>query len=199
MARATVLLALLVTLVIGMGLGRYVFPYSGTAPALPDASAHKCPLGQSPDLPDLADALSPDRQLLQVIFQHEEDLRNNPDNAESWEHLGNLYFGAREPKKSIRAYTSALELRPDNTNVLADCGVMYRQLREYDMALQYFRKALDIDPNHQRALFNSGVLLYFDLERKEEGLNFWRELIKINPTAKTPSGDPVSKLIADLL
>jgi len=185
-----------------MGLGRYVFPYSDTAavlqPDLQSASLYKRPLGQSPFLPNPADALLPNRQLLQAIFQHEEELQSNLDNAEAWEHLGNLYFDLREPEKSIRAYTKALELRPDNITVLVDCGVLYRQLKKYDMALQYFKKALDIDPKHQHALFNSGVILYFDLERKEEGLNFWRELVNINPTAKTPSGDPVTRLIADL-
>jgi tetratricopeptide (TPR) repeat protein len=193
--RTTVLLAMVLFFLTGMCLGRYVFPYSS---GLPGSSAHKGekrPLGQSSVL---ADALNPSKQLLQAILQHEEDLRKNPDNAEAWEHLGNLYFDAQEPEKSIRAYNRALELKPGNTNVLVDCGVMYRELKNYDTALEYFKKALAIDPKHQNALFNSGVLLYFDMNRKEDGLNSWRELVKINPNAKTPSGDPVTKLITDL-
>ena len=82
--------------------------------------------------------------------------------------------------------------------MLVDCGVMYRQAKNFDNALEYFKKALAIDPEHQNALFNSGIVLYFDLDRKEEALNAWRKLVKINPNAKTPSGDLVTKLITDL-
>ncbi|MCL1940008.1 MAG: tetratricopeptide repeat protein [Desulfovibrionaceae bacterium] len=190
--RTTALLALVLFLLIGMCLGRYVFPYSS---GLSAERGEKRPLGQSSGL---ADALNPNKQLLQAIFQHEEDLRKNPDDAEAWEHLGNLYFDAQEPEKAIRAYNRALELKPGSANILVDAGVMYRELKNYDMALEYFKKALTLDPKHQNALFNSGVLLYFDLNKKEDGLNSWRELVKINPNAKTPSGDPVSKLITDL-
>lgn len=192
--RTTCFLALALSLLIGACLGRYVFPYT---PALPGMSAagEKRPLGQNSAM---ADAVNPNKQLLQSIFQHEEDLRKNPEDAEAWEHLGNLYFDAQEPEKAIRAYTRALELKPANTSVLVDCGVMYRQMKDYNKALEYFKKALEIDPKHQNALFNSGIVLYFDLNRKEEALNSWRQLVKINPNAKSPSGDLVTKLITEL-
>lgn len=192
--RTTCLLALVLALLIGICLGRYLFPYTSGLPALSDGG-EKRPLGQSSAV---VDAVDPNKQLLQSIFQHEEDLRKNPDDAEAWEHLGNLYFDAQEPEKAIRAYNKALELKPGNTSVLVDCGVMYRQAKNFDNALEYFKKALAIDPEHQNALFNSGIVLYFDLDRKEEALNAWRKLVKINPNAKTPSGDLVTKLITDL-
>lgn len=192
--RSTCLLALVLALLIGMCLGRYVFPYSSGADSL-SAGGDKRPLGQGSAM---ADAANPNKQLLQSIFQHEEDVRKNPDDAEAWEHLGNLYFDAQEPEKSIRAYHKALEIKPGNTSVLVDCGVMYRQVKDYDKALECFQKALEIDKGHQNALFNSGIVLYFDLNRKEEALSAWRTLVKVNPNAKTPTGEPVSKLITEL-
>lgn len=192
-SRATFFLALILALLIGMCLGRYVFPHLGSLPG--SDPVEKRPLTQNSPV---ADAINPNKQLLQSIFQHEEDLRTNPDDAEAWEHLGNLYFDAGEPEKSIRAYNKSLELRPKNTSVLVDCGVMYRQVQEFDKALEYFQKALAIDPKHENALFNSGIVLYFDLKRKDDGLKVWRDLVKINPNAKAPTGAPVSKMIEEL-
>jgi len=193
-SRTTFLLALVLALLVGMCLGRYVFPYAALTAG--GEGGDKRPFGQGSSV--MADAVNPNKQLLQSIFQHEEDLRKNPDDAEAWEHLGNLYFDAEEPEKAIRAYNRALELKPANTSVLVDCGVMYRQVKDFDNALKYFQKALELDPKHQNALFNSGIVLYFDLNKKDEALNTWRKLVKINPGAKTPSGEPVTKLITDL-
>ncbi len=186
-------LALILAFLLGLGLGRYAFPDADRTAA--QSGGAKRPLGQNSAV---ADAANPSKQVLESIFQHEEELRKNPQDADAWEHLGNLYFDAQEPEKAIRAYEKALELKPGNTNVLVDCGVMYRQIKNYAKALEFFEKALAIKSEHQNALFNSGVVLYFDLERKEEALANWRKLVAINPNAKTPSGDLVSKLISEL-
>jgi tetratricopeptide (TPR) repeat protein len=189
---ATCALALVLALLAGICLGRYVFPDSGPGA---EAAGAKRPLsGDS----GLAAAVNPKQQLLQSIFQHEEELRRDPSNGETWEHLGNLYFDADEPTKAVNAYNKALELNPGNTSVLVDCGVMYRQLKLYDKALEYFQRALRIDAKHENALFNSGVVLYFDMQRKEEALKVWRELVNVNPDARTPSGEPVSTMLETL-
>lgn len=186
-SRSVFALSLVLALLIGLCIGRY---------ALPDAPA---PAGQKrPLTQEGAASLTDNRQTLQSIFRHEEDVRKNPDNVEAWEHLGNLYFDAGEPQKAVNAYNRALELKPGNTSVLVDCGVMYRELKEYPKALEYFRKALEIDPKHEHALFNSGIVLYFDLKQKDEGLNAWRELLKVKPDARTPSGEPLSTMIDTL-
>lgn len=192
-SRSTCALALVLALLAGLSLGRYVFPDTAAAP-LPGASEQKRPLNRDSDLIAAADHK---RQLMQAIAQHEEGLRRDPHNAETWEHLGNLYFDVDEPEQSVAAYNRALELNPGNSNVLVDCGVMYRQMKQYDKALEYFQKAIGIDPKHENALFNSGVVLYHDLNRKEDGLNAWRALVTVNPDARTPSGHPVSTLIEE--
>lgn len=189
---ATFALALVLTLLVGLCLGRYVFPQQG---ALTAEGGGKRPLsGDS----GLAAAVNPNKQLLQSIFQHEEDVRRDPTNVEAWEHLGNLYFDAGEPAKAVNAYNKALELSPDNTSVLVDCGVMYRQMKDYTASLDYFQKALSIDPKHENALFNSGIVLYFDLQRKEDALRAWKELVRINPQAKAPNGETVRSMIESL-
>ncbi|MDL2291382.1 tetratricopeptide repeat protein [Desulfovibrio sp. OttesenSCG-928-F20] len=188
-SRSTFALALVLALLLGLCLGRYVFPNAI------DSGEQKRPLGQGASIP--AD-MSQNKELLQSIFRHEEDVRKDPANVEAWEHLGNLYFDAGEAQKAVNAYNKALELAPDNPSVLVDCGVMYRELKQFDMALEYFARALAKNPEHEHALFNSGIVLYFDLDRKQEGLDMWRNLVKINPQAKSPSGDTVEKMIETL-
>lgn len=187
--RATFFLALALALLLGVCLGRYVFPDRGTIPA---PQGQKQPLTQDSTL--FSDK-SRKQDLFQSILSHEEEARRNPDDAEAWKHLGDLYYDVGEPAKSVNAYNKALALKPGNPNVLVDCGVMYRALEEYDKALEYFQKALVIQPWHEHALFNSGVVLYYDLNRKGDGLKFWRELVKINPNAKTPDQRLVSDII----
>jgi tetratricopeptide (TPR) repeat protein len=191
--------ALALVLVAGLCLGRYVFPRPGPAGGVNDPvsgeSETKRPLK---DNSGLAAAVNPKQQLLQSIFQHEEEVHRDPANVEAWEHLGNLYFDADEPTKAVRAYNKVLEMAPANVSVLVDCGVMYRQLRQFDPALDYFQKALRIDPKHENALFNSGIVLYFDLQRKEEALNFWRRLLEVNPDARAPTGETLSSMVDSL-
>ena len=119
----------------------------------------------------------------------------NPDNVEAWVHLGNLYYGAGDPVKSINAYEKALALKPEMPNVLVDCGVMYREQKNFSKALEYFEKALKIDPAHQIAMFNTGVVLHYDLQ-DPKGLDPWRKLAGINPQFKAPNGTVITDLLS---
>ena len=119
----------------------------------------------------------------------------NPENVEAWVHLGNLYYGAGDPAKSINAYEKALALKPQMPDVLVDCGVMYREQKNYSKALEYFEKALKIDPAHQIAMFNTGVVLHYDLQ-DPKGLDPWRKLAGINPQFKAPNGTVITDLLS---
>ena len=184
---STFLLALVLSLLLGVAVGRYVLPSGGAGFALPQQSGQ----GQHGSAGNSS-------QLAAMILQHEQDLQKNPNDAEAWAHLGNLYYDAHEPQKSVNAYERSLALAPGNTSVLVDCGVMYRELNQYDKALEYFSKALSIDPKHEIAHFNTGIVLYHDLKKTQEGLDAWRRLITLNPQAKTPRGDLVSDMINEI-
>ncbi len=186
--RSTFLLALVLALLVGMGLGSFVFPKGGglALPLQVDGGA------------GASGGAVPSGELTATILQHEQNLRQNPDNAAEWAHLGNLYYDADEPQKSINAYERSLALEPNNTSVLVDCGVMYRELEQYDKALEYFDKALKLDPTHETALFNTGIVLYHDQKKTEQGLDAWRRLVQINPQAVTPRGGLVSDMIKEL-
>lgn len=129
------------------------------------------------------------------ILELEQIVLKNPNDTASWISLGNLYFDAHKHEESIIAYEKALELKPDNADVLTDLGIMYRSIEKYEKALASFAKANEVDPKHENSLFNSGVVLYFDLNKQEEGRDKWRALLKINPNSKAPDGKPIGELI----
>jgi cytochrome c-type biogenesis protein CcmH/NrfG len=184
---STFLLSLALALLVGMAVGRYLLP----------ADAFRLPAPDPNQARPADPAANADPKILANLLRHEEELRRNPDNAEAWTHMGNLYYDAGEAEKAIRAYERSLTLAPDAPDVLVDCGVMYRKIKNYTKSLEYFAQALAISPGHEIALFNTGIVLYYDLQRREEGVDAWRKLARINPQAKSPQGRPVVDMIKD--
>lgn len=129
------------------------------------------------------------------IFQLEKITKENPNDTASWTSLGNLYFDTGNHQKAITAYTRSLELNPNNANVLTDMGVMYRRTGQPKKAVELFDKAAKIDPKHETALFNKGIVLMHDLNDLDGAIQAWQELVKRNPAATSPSGQPVKDLV----
>ena len=122
------------------------------------------------------------------IKELEEAVRKNPQDLHAWIQLGNRHFDDNKPREAIRAYESALSIKKDNPDVLTDMGIMHRQLGEFERAAEIFAQASKINPLHEQSRFNLGVVLFFDLNRKDEARKEWRALVGINPEVKTPDG-----------
>ncbi|MCP5048087.1 MAG: tetratricopeptide repeat protein [bacterium] len=131
------------------------------------------------------------------IFQIRQRLEKNPKDAEAWAQLGHMYFDIQQYEEAIGAYRKHLELKPDNANVWTDMGVMYRRSKKPGEAVNCFDRAIKIDAKHEQARFNKGIVLMFDMKKVKEGLDSWRELVKLNPAAKAPDGRLVSQLITE--
>jgi len=99
------------------------------------------------------------------IAELEKIVAGDPKNTQAWVSLGNDYFDVHNPKKSIEAYTKALELKPDDPNVLTDQGVMFRALGFYDKALKNFERAYKVNPDHLQSLYNMGIVYLEDLKQ----------------------------------
>jgi cytochrome c-type biogenesis protein CcmH/NrfG len=124
--------------------------------------------------------------------------QTTPDNPRAWTQLGHLYFDIGEPDKAIAAYVKSLELDADRPDIWIDLGVMYRRNGNPEKALQSFEKALSFNQQHEIALFNLGVVQMHDLKDAKAALASWEKLVKINPEAKTPSGQLVKSLLTEL-
>jgi cytochrome c-type biogenesis protein CcmH/NrfG len=163
-------------------------PYLGTLlPAFRGAKELSFPVQQNhpqPTPPPAGQSVEGNAHLKEL----EEAVKKDPQNLHAWIQLGNHYFDDGKPREAIRAYEGALSIKADNPDVLTDMGIMYRQLGDFERAAEIFAQASKINPLHEQSRFNLGVVLFFDLNRKDEARKAWRELIGINPEAKTPDG-----------
>lgn len=104
-------------------------------------------------------------QLSVRITEAEKIVAKDPKNLQAWITLGNDYFDANNPQKSVQAYEKALELDPNNPNVLTDQGIMFRALGFFDRALANFEKANKINPTHLQSLYNQAIVYAIDLKQ----------------------------------
>jgi len=133
-----------------------------------------------------------------LIKSLENKLAANPLDKGSWVLLGNAYYGVDMHQKSIDAYKKYLELNPNDPNVWTDMGTMYRRLKNPKEAIVSYNNALKVDPKHEMTYINKGIVLLWDLKDKEGAIKTWSDLLKINPNAKLPNGQPIQKLLEDL-
>lgn len=192
--KSTCLMGMLLALALGLYLGSllpglFTERASDEPPASPAPQAARPAQDNPPPMPP---------ELLRKISDLEKALLTNPGDAARWTALGNLYFDTGQAKQAIAAYERSLALAPDNPDVLTDLGIMYRESGAYEQAVDSFRKATAASPGHENALFNEGVVLYYDLHRKEEATRAWQRLLKVNPGARSPDGQPVSEMIRHL-
>jgi tetratricopeptide (TPR) repeat protein len=132
------------------------------------------------------------------IFELEKKTSETPDDVTAWIDLGNLYFDSGNPEKAITAYNKSLELNPNNADVMNDLGVMYRRAGQPKKAIEAFDKAIKINPGHETVRFNKGIVLMHDLNDLEGTVQAWEELVKLNPNAISPTGQPVKELVENL-
>ena len=136
-----------------------------------------------------------DRQELNALIKATE---TTPDNVQAWTQLGHFYFDKGKHQEAIDAYEKSLSLDDRRPDVWTDLGVMYRRTGKPKKAIQSFRKALSLNQRHEIALFNIGVVQMHDLENPNAAIVSWEKLVEFNPQAKTPNGQLIKSMIAEL-
>ena len=187
--KQTLYMAILVSITFGFMAGAMYTSFKlagGTSMA---------PMAQQP-----SDAHDPDSQEMSAetgsrILKLEQFLKENPDNADAWTQLGNLFFDTNRFGDAIDAYGKSLALKPGDPGVLTDMGVMYRRNKNPKKAIETFDLAIAADPGFETARFNKGVVLMHDMEDMAGGILAWEGLLKVNPMAKSPNGESLSALV----
>ena len=123
-------------------------------------------------------------QVQEAISNLEAEVTANPDSVEAWTRLGHLYYDTDQFKNAIKAYSKSLELQPGNADVLTDQGVMYRRDKQPQKAIESFERAYTLQADHAPSRLNKGIVLLYDLNKPEEAIATWEELLAINPEAK---------------
>jgi cytochrome c-type biogenesis protein CcmH/NrfG len=189
--KETMLVVALVALVVGF-LGGVFYSAIQSGPTGNVQTTSAPPQQQQQQQPGLTG------EQARAILNLEQEVSTNPTNGEAWTQLGHIYFDTNNFAKAIRAYEKSLELSPDDPNVLTDLGVMYRRNGEFEKALASFDRAITIAPSLEQPRFNKGVVLFYDLKDREGAIKAWEGLLKINPNASTPNGQPLSEAIKNL-
>ena len=170
MKNKEMVLFVVVALVVGLLVGIMVSKGTDKSTSAPSIAA---PQGGAP-----VDA----QQRIKLL---ENLVTSDPQNRKAWVELGNNYFDAQMPAKSIDAYAKALEINPSDPNVLTDQGIMYRQLGWFDKAIENFTKASALDPRHMQSLFNTGIVYRHDLQDYVKATEVWKRYLEVNPTGET--------------
>jgi len=192
--KETMFIVALIALVIGfLGGIFYSAMQAGPRGSVQTASS---PAGPSQQQQQQSQNLS--NEQAKNILSLEQAVASDPTNIQAWTNLGHVYFDTNNPPKAIRAYEKSLELSPDNPNVLTDLGVMYRRSGQPEKALEAFKRAIAVDPKHEQSRFNMGVVLRYDMNDREGALKAWEDLLRINPSATAPNGQPLSEAINSL-
>lgn len=120
-------------------------------------------------------------QAKEAIANLEAEVTANPGSVEAWTRLGHLYYDTSQVKNAIKAYSKSLELQPGNADVWTDLGVMYRRDKQPQKAIEAFEKAYTLQPDHAPSRLNKGIVLLYDLDKPEETITVWEELLTIKP------------------
>jgi cytochrome c-type biogenesis protein CcmH/NrfG len=188
--KETMLIVALITLVVGFLGGIFYSAFqSGPTGSVQTASA-------PPRSPQQQQSLS--NEQARNILSLEQEVAVNPTNVNAWTQLGNVYFDTKNFAKAIRAYEKSIELSPNNPNVLTDLGVMYRRNGQPEKAVEAFDRAVAIDPTHEQSRFNKGIVLRYDMNDREGAVKAWEELLKVNPNAVDPNGQPLREAVNNL-
>lgn len=186
--KQTLLIAVFLSFICGFLAGAGFAIYKGGTGSVPIATT----TGSSNGPNGVSD------QQAAAITDLEAQLTSNPNNFQLWTQLGNLYYDTGQPEKAIKAYSRSLELHTGDANLLTDLGVMYRRVGQPKKALEYFDRAIAVDPKHEPSRLNKGIVLVYDLHEPAKAIVVWEDLLRIDPNAKTASGDTVRDLIEEV-
>jgi cytochrome c-type biogenesis protein CcmH/NrfG len=137
-------------------------------------------------------------QQAKTITNLETQAAATPNDFQLWTQLGNMYYDTSQAEKAIKAYTRSLELHSGDANLLTDLGVMYRSKGQSKKAIEFFDRAIALDPTHEHSRLNKGIVLMYDLHNPDKAIATWEELLRINPEARTASGDSVRDFIEEV-
>ena len=128
----------------------------------------------------------------------EKAAQDEPTNSDKWVELGNFCFDHDLYDKAVNAYERALALKPMQINVWSDLGVMYRRTGRFDKAVEAFGHAADLDKTHVTSRFNMGIVYLHDLNDAQSALKVWKEVLALDPNAKSPTGQSLVDMVKDL-
>ena len=191
-----------ITLAIGIAVG-YFARGSAAVPPAPDNTQASMPgaTGSAPmgsaQLPGIGATQQQQAPSPEMIAKAAEpllaQLKTSPNDFDTLQKLGNLYYDSQAYPQAIEYYEKALKVQPNNPDVRTDLGTAYWYTGNPDKAIASFEQALAIRPNHPGTLFNLGIVKWQGKKDPKGAVVAWEKLLATNPDY--PQKDQVQMLI----
>ena len=107
-------------------------------------------------------------------------LRESPEDAKSWNNMGDVYSRHAEFDKSIEAFTQATKINPKYADAYHNIGNTLVEMKKYDEAVPYFEKALSINPNLWQS-YQELAAIAAEKKEYQQALRYIEQALAINP------------------
>ncbi len=108
-----------------------------------------------------------------------EAARLDPDNADTYNLLGNLRLNNGEAEQAVPHYEKALELNKDHQFATVNLASAMRSLERYEDAETYFKRTLEIAPDYAFAVHELAELYDEDLDRPEDAVTYYKRYLDL--------------------
>ena len=107
-------------------------------------------------------------------------IQNNPDYAEAYINLANVYKDLKMQMEAYATYSHAIKLMPKLAEAYSNRANLLQDMKKYQEALKDCERAIAIRPDYAEAYLNKGNTLH-SLNCLEDALDSYDRAIEINP------------------
>lgn len=86
------------------------------------------------------------RKIKEAIKEHKKAIKIDPDYADPYSHLGDIYYFQNKFEEAVESYNKATEIDPNNAKFHKKLAETLEILERYDEANIHWKKYLDINP-----------------------------------------------------
>lgn len=144
--------------------------------------------------------------LSESISEAEQNLADNPEDAEAYVRLGTLYFQDNQPDEAVQILERGREVAPDNAELPAVLGQVYLQQAQaapdgerqeiYARAGDTLAAATELDPEEEEVFLAAGAA-YDEAGQPGKAIQYWNGYLDLEPEGET--ADQVRERISALL
>lgn len=110
--------------------------------------------------------------------------KEDPEDAEFWIGLGNLYGVAENYQKASQAYVRAGEIAPFNTISFANLAHLYeKEIQDYSQAEKYYEQAIKNNQDDAWLFIDFAKMYKYKLNNKESEEKILLQGVELNPNS----------------
>lgn len=116
----------------------------------------------------------------QAIAYYNRSIEFNPDNKNSYNNRGVVYYFQGEYDQAIADYSQAIELDSGFAIAYSNRGAASIKVGEYEQALLDSERAIELDPDQPISLYNKGLAFQY-LAEYEQAIDNYNNAIELDP------------------